>query len=202
MARDTASVALTHPAAKSERAQPDWCQLTTDPLHLHSFQLKSSKGSSVPTTLRHRVVAALALLPQAPRMRSTPALLVALVVIFAPASLACENEKGETGPCGPLFPRCGKPLDPQPAYHVTDLTCGENDPNGPVYDPVHGVYHVFYQDHIAMKVSARGGPPGSRGPEPGCRRARSRSPTGLRILARTGDRGRVGGGCWLQCTVV
>jgi beta-fructofuranosidase len=29
--------------------------------------------------------------------------------------------------------------------------CGENDPNGPVYDPVHGVVHHFYQDHLAAK---------------------------------------------------
>jgi sucrose-6-phosphate hydrolase SacC (GH32 family) len=27
--------------------------------------------------------------------------------------------------------------------------CGENDPNGPVYDPVHGVIHHFYQIHLA-----------------------------------------------------
>tara|TARA_B110000208_G_scaffold132026_1_gene159962 strand:- start:2338 stop:2502 length:165 start_codon:yes stop_codon:yes gene_type:complete len=23
--------------------------------------------------------------------------------------------------------------------------CAENDPNGPVFDPVHGVFHHFYQ---------------------------------------------------------
>ena len=33
-------------------------------------------------------------------------------------------------------------------FHVRDLTCGLNDPNGPVYDPKHGVYHLFYQDHL------------------------------------------------------
>ena len=27
--------------------------------------------------------------------------------------------------------------------------CGENDPNGPVFDPVHGVFHHFYQIHLA-----------------------------------------------------
>jgi len=27
--------------------------------------------------------------------------------------------------------------------------CGENDPNGPVFDPVHGVIHHFYQIHLA-----------------------------------------------------
>ena len=29
--------------------------------------------------------------------------------------------------------------------------CGENDPNGPVFDPVHGVIHHFYQIHLAAK---------------------------------------------------
>ncbi|KAL3904877.1 MAG: hypothetical protein SGPRY_011125 [Prymnesium sp.] len=27
--------------------------------------------------------------------------------------------------------------------------CEENDPNGPVFDPVHGVIHLFYQNHIS-----------------------------------------------------
>jgi len=27
--------------------------------------------------------------------------------------------------------------------------CGENDPNGPTFDPVHGVIHHFYQIHLA-----------------------------------------------------
>jgi len=31
-----------------------------------------------------------------------------------------------------------------------------NDPNGPFYDDVHGVYHLFYQDHLAVS--------GGRGP--------------------------------------
>lgn len=29
--------------------------------------------------------------------------------------------------------------------------CGENDPNGPVFDPVHGVIHHFYQIHLAAR---------------------------------------------------
>ena len=37
--------------------------------------------------------------------------------------------------------------------------CAENDPNGPVFDPVHGVFHHFYQIHLAA-------PPGS-GPDYG-----------------------------------
>ena len=46
-----------------------------------------------------------------------------------------------------------------PQFHVRDLSCGENDPNGPVFDPVHGVVHHFYQIHLAA-------PPG-HGPDYG-----------------------------------
>ena len=68
-------------------------------------------------------------------------------------------------------------------YHIRDLTCGLNEcvkllqpvqqlpalltmhlctaaadcsPNGPVYDPHHGVYHLFYQDHLGMPSNAAG----------------------------------------------
>ena len=43
--------------------------------------------------------------------------------------------------------------------------CGENDPNGPVFDPVHGVIHHFYQIHLAA-------PPG-HGPDYGAAQRRS-----------------------------
>lgn len=43
-------------------------------------------------------------------------------------------------------------------FHIRDLTCGLNDPNGPVYDPKHGVYHLFYQVYgcvfAALRVAA------------------------------------------------
>ena len=29
-----------------------------------------------------------------------------------------------------------------------DATCGENDPNGVMYDPRHDMYHVFFQDGL------------------------------------------------------
>eukprot|EP00294_Goniomonas_avonlea_P016037 CAMPEP_0114543504 /NCGR_PEP_ID=MMETSP0114-20121206/2390_1 /TAXON_ID=31324 /ORGANISM="Goniomonas sp, Strain m" /LENGTH=606 /DNA_ID=CAMNT_0001727845 /DNA_START=18 /DNA_END=1838 /DNA_ORIENTATION=+ len=45
--------------------------------------------------------------------------------------------------CGPLFGRDA------PQFHVRDTSCAENDPNGPFYDATHGVYHLFYQDHLA-----------------------------------------------------
>merc|ERR1711871_933899 len=45
---------------------------------------------------------------------------------------------------------CGKPFENAPAFHLMDQHgCGENDPNGPVFDPVHGVIHHFYQIHLA-----------------------------------------------------
>ena len=54
------------------------------------------------------------------------------------------------GPCGPSNQQCGKPFgQTSPQYHVHSLSCSMNDPNGPVYDPVHGLYHMFYQDHLA-----------------------------------------------------
>jgi sucrose-6-phosphate hydrolase SacC (GH32 family) len=34
-----------------------------------------------------------------------------------------------------------------------------NDPNGPVYDPVHGFYHMFYQDHLALPNEGAGSGP-------------------------------------------
>lgn len=37
-----------------------------------------------------------------------------------------------------------------PQFHVKDASCGENDPNGPSYDPVHGLYHLHYQNHVGL----------------------------------------------------
>lgn len=37
-----------------------------------------------------------------------------------------------------------------PQFHVRDNSCSENDPNGPSYDPVHGVYHLHYQNHVGL----------------------------------------------------
>lgn len=68
-------------------------------------------------------------------------------------------------PCGPgneLCPRnCSRvdgcdgfaqlaPWGTPVGYHIRDLTCGLNDPNGPVYDPNNGMYHLFYQDHLGV----------------------------------------------------
>ena len=53
--------------------------------------------------------------------------------------------------CQPGFEFCGMPVLTQgPQFHLRDRTgCGENDPNGIVFDPVHGVVHHFFQKHLA-----------------------------------------------------
>ena len=64
------------------------------------------------------------------------------------------------GPCAPGNDYCSTPFQRAPLYHLMDQHgCGENDPNGPVFDPVHGVVHHFYQIHLAA-------PPG-KGPDYG-----------------------------------
>lgn len=82
-----------------------------------------------------------------------------LVLIWLPASNGsprhCTNAAGVTGTCGPRFPECDatSPLQPAPRYHVQDLSCGENDPNAPAYDPQHKMYHLMYQKHVGRNGS-------------------------------------------------
>ena len=56
----------------------------------------------------------------------------------------CIQADGKTAPCAPGNQMC--PPGPfgraSPQFHVRDLSCGENDPNGPVFDPVHGVVSI------------------------------------------------------------
>lgn len=61
----------------------------------------------------------------------------------------CFSEGGRQGACGPGFERCSVRGfgSAAPQYHVMDASCFENDPNSPVYDPVHKLYHLFYQKH-------------------------------------------------------
>lgn len=36
-------------------------------------------------------------------------------------------------------------------YHLHNrMGCGENDPNGVMYDAKHDMYHVFFQDHLSL----------------------------------------------------
>ncbi|CAE7947125.1 CWINV4 [Symbiodinium sp. KB8] len=62
------------------------------------------------------------------------------------------------GPCAPGNDRC---IGSSPTYtfHLADPTCDINDPNGPFYDPVHGVYHNFYQIHLALDRNGTGNGP-------------------------------------------
>ena len=65
----------------------------------------------------------------------------------------CLLSNGSLAPCGPGNQVC--PPGPfgldAPQFHVRDASCSENDPNGPVYDPVHGVYHLHYQNHVGCR---------------------------------------------------
>merc|ERR1719277_2199456 len=35
-------------------------------------------------------------------------------------------------------------------FHIRDASCTLNDPNGPIYDPVHGAYHLHFQNHVGL----------------------------------------------------
>ena len=58
--------------------------------------------------------------------------------------------------CRPGFEYC-HPLEEGwekigPQYHLRDRTgCGENDPNGIVFDPVHGVVHHFFSRNFSKQ---------------------------------------------------
>ena len=70
---------------------------------------------------------------------------MALSLLHSPLASMCLG-----GPCYPGTEFCGKPFTNAPTFHLMDQHgCGENDPNGPVFDPVHGVIHHFYQIHLA-----------------------------------------------------
>ena len=60
--------------------------------------------------------------------------------------------------CQPGYEFCSIPdLKQGPQFHLRDRTgCGENDPNGIVFDPYHGVAHHFFQKHLAAPPG--GGP--------------------------------------------
>jgi len=74
----------------------------------------------------------------------------------------CCADNGASGckvkvPCAPGHQMCppgpfGDHGSPRHAaqFHVRDESCTLNDPNGPIYDPVHGVYHLHFQDHVGL----------------------------------------------------
>ena len=80
--------------------------------------------------------------------------MILLVKTFALSSLivrssasSCIGPNNSTAaPCVPGHEFCGVPYANAPVFHLMDQHgCAENDPNGPVFDPVHGVFHHFYQ---------------------------------------------------------
>ena len=78
---------------------------------------------------------------------------IMLVLGFASATSElgpASNSNCLNDPCFPGNEFCGQPFSNAPTFHLMDQHgCGENDPNGPVFDPVHGVFHHFYQIHLA-----------------------------------------------------
>jgi len=91
-------------------------------------------------------------------------LLVLLVAASASGQLTgcgwsrCVN--CTNGPCSPTNQMCiASNNKPTYRYHLADPSCDINDPNGPFYDPVHGVYHNFYQIHIAENQGGAGNGP-------------------------------------------
>lgn len=71
-----------------------------------------------------------------------------------------DDPNGPIVPCGPLHQKCvAAPDKPTYKFHLADPTCDINDPNGPMYDPVHGMYHNFYQIHIAEDQNGAGDGP-------------------------------------------
>ena len=80
--------------------------------------------------------------------------------------VCCLDGSGDTNRtfCQPGFEFCGvvrtDPNHKGSQFHLRDRTgCGENDPNGIVFDPHHGVIHHFFQKHVGAP-----GPGPMRGP--------------------------------------
>ena len=67
----------------------------------------------------------------------------------------CILPGGGTTNCGVEHQQCRHNYSSTPRFHITSL-CGMNDPNGVFYDKRHGVYHAFYQDHLALPRDGHG----------------------------------------------
>lgn len=63
----------------------------------------------------------------------------------------CQKPDGSIAPCGPGNDLChGEGYGrASPQYHIHDFSCGMNDPAAVIYDPVHGIYHQHWEDHLA-----------------------------------------------------
>jgi sucrose-6-phosphate hydrolase SacC (GH32 family) len=84
-------------------------------------------------------------------------------LILLGAATATSGESCVGGPCGPAYQICDvhdvhrpdpAPPQPGPAFHLMHESCGENDPNGVVLDPVHGVLHYFMQLHVVTPAAS------------------------------------------------
>ncbi len=72
----------------------------------------------------------------------------------------CTTSTGGVVPCGPAHQHClASANKPTYRFHLADPSCDINDPNGPFYDPVHKMYHNFYQIHIAENFGGAGDGP-------------------------------------------
>eukprot|EP01046_Picozoa_sp_COSAG06_P080763 COSAG06_NODE_28004_length_582_cov_1.165631_2_plen_89_part_01 len=69
----------------------------------------------------------------------------AAAAVSAQPNTSCWSSGGKVAPCGPGNELCTLPQHPngRPRFHIKDLTCGENDPNFPFFDEVHGVYRAM-----------------------------------------------------------
>ena len=84
-------------------------------------------------------------------------------LILLGAATATSGESCVGGPCGPAHQICDvhdvhrpdpAPPQPGPGFHLMHESCGENDPNGVVLDPVHGVLHYFMQLHVVTPAAS------------------------------------------------
>eukprot|EP00928_Gymnodinium_smaydae_P002170 TRINITY_DN10765_c0_g5_i1.p1 TRINITY_DN10765_c0_g5~~TRINITY_DN10765_c0_g5_i1.p1 ORF type:complete len:596 (+),score=64.51 TRINITY_DN10765_c0_g5_i1:57-1790(+) len=68
----------------------------------------------------------------------------------------CAKADGSLAPCKPGNEACpkkpglGRRAGCNGRFHVISETCALNDPNAPVYDPVHDVYHIHFQNHAGL----------------------------------------------------
>ena len=88
--------------------------------------------------------AAAVLVRNAPTVSAATADVSAGNVAWPPEGTVCTH-----GPCGPGNDVCTVGSPTRFVFHLSDASCDINDPNGPFYDSRHGLYHNFYQDHLA-----------------------------------------------------
>jgi beta-fructofuranosidase len=87
-------------------------------------------------------------------------LLLLFAVAAAQAPHACFTAAGAAcGACGPGCEACGPAFTDGPTFHLLSASCYVNDPNAPFYDPLHGLYHLMWQEHVWEPQGGEGGGP-------------------------------------------